>query len=247
MQLAVSQSVCKLAKRLRQHPLTMRPTARFSVARILGAYHMYVILMVILSIGGPIMAQPGAFLSPFQDHSVPREKYVLHVHDRSTNRMGTLPAAWGSTCRYSGYIHSLEHSIAKTPIYAQEETMAPPKNTFVYERTTKPVWTPARDPCNSPDTYKKGLPLGQSVNLWPNLQPDPRPNFTEKDKPASTRPQEVHVVHGDRRIRVRPAYGTGPRDMMSSLSSLFQGHTWHHYLQTCLLVPISCFHTLHIL
>mmetsp|Transcript_5365 Transcript_5365/g.14918 ORF Transcript_5365/g.14918 Transcript_5365/m.14918 type:complete len:342 (+) Transcript_5365:160-1185(+) len=102
---------------------------------------------------------------------------------------------------YSGYIHSLNHTVSKTPIFSQEETMKPPENTFLYERSTEPIKTPARDPCNDPKNYKKGLPLGQSVNLWPNLQPDPRPNFTGKDKPSSTKPQEVHIVHGDRRIR----------------------------------------------
>ena len=86
-------------------------------------------------------------------------------HTRPFYRAMTLSLVLG---RYTGYIQGLMETYAQTPIPAQLQTKQPPTSSFLFTRTyVPPVSTPARDPCNFPDTYK---PRHAPVNLWPQLQ-----------------------------------------------------------------------------
>uniref|UniRef100_A0A061RG03 Flagellar associated protein n=1 Tax=Tetraselmis sp. GSL018 TaxID=582737 RepID=A0A061RG03_9CHLO len=103
---------------------------------------------------------------------------------------------------YTGYVPALKDTLAATPVYAQKSTFVPEEHTFLYERASSPVSAPERDPCNNPSVFRKGLPRGQAHNLWPDKQPDPRPTHCATDEdPISVKPNSVHIVNGDRRIK----------------------------------------------
>ena len=106
-------------------------------------------------------------------------------------------AAPRSGCRYTGFIPAVREVVEHTPVLSQEEAFKPTESTFLHERNKAPVYFPAYNYCNDSSIYKKGLPLGQAENLWPNKQESPRPQSATEN-----RPQELHIVHGDRRIRV---------------------------------------------
>lgn len=97
---------------------------------------------------------------------------------------------------YTGFIPAVREVVENTPVLSQEEAFKPTESTFLYERNKAPVNFPSYNYCNDSSIYKKGLPLGQAENLWPNKQESPRPQSATEN-----RPQEVHIVHGDRRIR----------------------------------------------
>jgi hypothetical protein len=108
----------------------------------------------------------------------------------------------GAIFRYTGYIPALHETVAKTPTHAQDKTFHPEDHTFLRERKKPPVINPERDSCNDKSVYSKGHVKGETVNLWPDLQDSVWPE-TEDLRPESAKPQAVHIVHGDRRIRVR--------------------------------------------
>jgi len=101
---------------------------------------------------------------------------------------------------YTGYIPALHETVAKTPTHAQDKTFHPEDHTFLRERKKPPVINPERDSCNDKSVYSKGHVKGETVNLWPDLQDSVWPE-TEDLRPESAKPQAVHIVHGDRRIR----------------------------------------------
>jgi hypothetical protein len=108
-----------------------------------------------------------------------------------------LSIAFVYSFRYTGYIPAVKEVVENTPVLTQEEAFRPTENTFLYERNKPPVDDQRYNYCNDPSIYKKGLPIGQAANLWPNKQDNPRPQSA-----TDCRPQEDHIVHGDRRIRV---------------------------------------------
>lgn len=90
---------------------------------------------------------------------------------------------------YTGHIHSLQETYKKTPIMSQQETKDPTEDSFVYTTTRIAAKaTPARDPCNFPENFKKPEP----GNLWPSLQ--------EKAIQDSFKPPRSNIAFGDDRV-----------------------------------------------
>lgn len=127
--------------------------------------------------------------------------------------------------RYTGFIPEIKDVIAQTPVLSQESVFEPPEFTFLNERNKPPVKNHEND-CLTEEAkaaMKKGLPLGEAVNLWPNKQESPRPGTSSR--PSSARPQEVHVRHGDKRIRVRANLVTNWCSATLYFALLFLGST----------------------
>jgi len=103
---------------------------------------------------------------------------------------------------YTGYVPALHETVAKTPTIAQDKTYRPEDHSFLSERKYPPVIRPDLDACNNKAVYSKGHVRGETINLWPNLQETVLPqSWEDDDRPESQKPQAVHIVHGDRRLR----------------------------------------------